>query len=237
MGSLKQPSVSSLSFIQILPNLERLHITDAPLEEIFQCEVIGGEQTHSGRLTKFKELKLSKLPVLKHLWKEEINRGPVFQDSRTVNGKLRKLVPSLINFQSLTTLEISNCHRLIDLGTVRAATSLVQLTKISISDCERIEEILVNIQDDVRDGIAFTKLKHLGLNSLPSLTSFCHGECTFEFPSLEEVIVRGCPRMGIFCHGVVRAPKLQKVQLTEEDVGQWHGDLNTTIKHIFTEMV
>lgn len=242
IDSLKQSSFSSLSFIQILPNLEKLNIDDAPLEEIFQYEVLGREETHSGRINSLTELKLSRIPALKHLLKEEPLAGSSLQDLRTVEvtvyRKLRKLVPSPIAFQTLATLDISKCHGLINLGTIQAARSLVQLKKLTVTNCERVEEVFVHIQDGAKDEIAFTHLKHLGLYSLPSLTSFCPGDCNFEFPSLEEVIIRGCPRMRLFSQGVVSTPKLQVVQLTEgEDKGHWNSDLNTTIKQVFAEMV
>ncbi|GAY66517.1 hypothetical protein CUMW_249360, partial [Citrus unshiu] len=84
------------------------------------------------------------------------------------------------------------------------------------------------------------KLEYLGLDCLPSLTSFCLGNYALEFPSLEHVVVRQCPTMKIFSQGVVDAPKLNKVKPTEEedgdDEGCWEGNLNDTKKKLFNEM-
>ncbi|KDO58840.1 hypothetical protein CISIN_1g0469681mg, partial [Citrus sinensis] len=64
----------------------------------------------------------------------------------------------------------------------------------------------------------------------------CLGNYTLEFPSLERVVVRQCPKMKIFSQGVVDTPKLNKVKLTEGEEGCWEGNLNDTIQKLFNEM-
>lgn len=89
----------------------------------------------------------------------------------------------------------------------------------------------------MNDCIVFRQLEYLGLDCLPSLTSFYSGNYTLEFPSLEQVLVRQCPKMMIFSQGVLGLPKLNKVQLTEEDdQGCWEGNLNYTMQKLFNEM-
>ncbi|XP_021911828.1 uncharacterized protein LOC110825662 [Carica papaya] len=228
---LKRPILPSLSFIQLLPALEKLNISEAPFESIFQSRECARDEMLAGRLTKLSELKLSKLPDLKHLLKEEDEPGLVLPC-------LRPEQVESITFKNLTVLEVSKCGRLVSLVRQCTARSLVQLQKLRISDCEMIEGIIVYLGGEVKDGIVLKKLKSLELHCLPSLGSFCFGDYPLEFPSLEEVIIRGCPRMKFFSQGALSTPNLQRVQLTEGDnEGNWNGDLNTTIKQMSSEMV
>ncbi|KAK6288730.1 hypothetical protein POUND7_000271, partial [Theobroma cacao] len=83
-------------------------------------------------------------------------------------------------------------------------------------------------------------MKYLQLSCLPNMASFCLGDHNLEFPILEKMIVRECPKMKIFCQGDLSTPQLQKVILTEdgdEENGQWEGDLKTTIKRMIEEEV
>ncbi|GKV28975.1 hypothetical protein SLEP1_g37957 [Rubroshorea leprosula] len=59
---------------------------------------------------------------------------------------------------------------------------------MQVTKCETREEIVVCLDDDVKDGIIFTKLEYLQLEGLPRLARFCSGVCNFEFPDLEVVI-------------------------------------------------
>ena len=144
--------------------------------------------------------------------------------------KLKILVPASISFQNLTNLEILKCHGLINLVTSSTAKSLVHLKKMSVSECEKITEVVVGEGGEASEVITFTQLIYLKLDSLPNLASFCSGSYSFNFPSLEEVIVRQCPEMKTFSYGALGTPKLKKVQATQEDECHWKVDLNTTIR-------
>ncbi|KAK9017045.1 hypothetical protein V6N11_079532 [Hibiscus sabdariffa] len=80
------------------------------------------------------------------------------------------------------------------------------------------------------------KMKSLELVNLPRLKSFCSGNHTFEFPCLEEVIVRGCPEMEIFCKGNLNSPLLRSVEYGR-DKGLWSGDINSTVQHLHSTKV
>ena len=45
-------------------------------------------------------------------------------------------------------------------------------------------------------------------------------------PSLEEVIVRRCPKVKAFCHGPLWTPELDRVQSPKEDEWHWKAALN-----------
>ncbi|GAY48190.1 hypothetical protein CUMW_109900 [Citrus unshiu] len=124
-------------------------------------------------------------------------------------------------FTKLQTLEISEC---------------MNLRRMKIVDCKMIQEIIqLQVGEEAKDCIVFKYLWYLRLDCLPSLTSFCSGTYTLQFPSLEQVVVRQCPKMKIFSQGVANTPELNKVKLTEEDEddddeGCWEGNLNDTIQ-------
>ncbi|XVF57351.1 hypothetical protein PTKIN_Ptkin06aG0198200 [Pterospermum kingtungense] len=230
-------------FIRSLPNLEKLVVSDAAFAQIFSLEGFGGEEKDALALTSLNELSLARLPRLTHLWKEEYNLSRAFCELRSLQvlecHNLKTLVPSLASFENLTALEVSKCHGLVKLIACSTAKSLVQLTRMSIIDCDKIKEIIGGDGDEVKGCIVFTQLKYLQLSCLPSLYSFClRDHHVFEFPALEKLIVRGCPKMRIFCQGDLSTPQLQKLMLTEdEENGRWDGDLKTTIKQLFEEMV
>ncbi|KAH9686955.1 Disease resistance protein [Citrus sinensis] len=170
---------------------------------------------------KLEELELSRLPNVLHLWKENAESNKVFA--------------------KLKSLEILECHGLINVLTLSTSESLVNLERMKTADCKMIEEnIQLQVGEEVKGCIVFEKMNYLTLHCLPSLTSFCSGNYTLEFPSLIQVVVRQCPKMKIFSQGVVDTPKLNSVKLTEEYDDEeecWEGNLNDTIKKLFNEMV
>ena len=94
-------------------------------------------------------------------------------------------------------------------------------------------------EDAVEDHeIEFGKLAFLRLDGLPCLTSFCSANVAFNFPSLEEVIVKECPKMNTFAKEVLSGPKLWRVQTGKHKYEwEWEGSLNNTIQALFMEMV
>ncbi|EOY20450.1 Phosphoprotein phosphatase [Theobroma cacao] len=207
--------------IQSSPNAEKLVLSDASFCHIFRSEELIDEERHAWALTLLIELRLSKLPELTHLWEEGFQPIPIFCNLRILEvlecGKLKTLVLSLVSFENLTNLEVSKCHGFINLIACSTAKSLTLLERMSITDCEIMEEIIAIGGDEMEGGIVFTRLKYLQLSCLPCLASFCLGDHNFEFPILRKVIVRECPKMKIFCQGDLSTTKLNQVQLTEEE--------------------
>ncbi|KAG8650642.1 hypothetical protein MANES_07G062324v8, partial [Manihot esculenta] len=229
-------------FFESLPILEKLVLSDASFEDIISCEEIIGEEIHPQSLVKVKELSLSKLPRLKHL--RDAKLLSVFQSLETLNvmecGRLQVLVASSVSFQNLTALQVSNCQGLVNLLSSSTARSLEQLEKMKIEECELIQEVIVAEVDkeEEENEICFNQLKCLELRRLPSLSSFCSGNLTFNFPSLEEVILVECPNMKIFAQEV-STPQLWRVQTGEQLIcdWEWEGSLNNTIEALFKEKV
>jgi len=229
-------AVSLSKFLKGLHNLEILDVHHTRWEEVlFPYEEALGQEEHARILPKLRELILTGLPMLTHLWKEDTQPCQVLHNLEKLKvtecGKLKILVPSSVSFQNLSKLKISKCHGLINLVTSPTAKTLVQLKKMSLSECASITEIVTREGGEANDQviITFSKLTYLKLDCLPRLINFCLGSYYLEFPSLEEVIVRQCQEMKIFSDGDLSTPKLQRVQATKEDEWHWKDDLNSTI--------
>jgi hypothetical protein len=125
-------SVVPLSrFLKGLHNLEILAVHLTHWEEVFPYEEALGPEEHARILPKLRELTLTELPMLTHLWKEDTQPCQVLHNLEKLKvkecGKLKILVPSSVSFQNLSELKISKCHGLINLVTFPTAKTLVQL--------------------------------------------------------------------------------------------------------------
>ncbi|XP_052297555.1 disease resistance protein At4g27190-like isoform X2 [Citrus sinensis] len=145
------------------------------------------------------------------------------------------------SFSKLKNLEIIGCDNLMNIfpPLVGIPSSLVNL---NVSWCDKIEEIIRHVGEEVKENrIAFSKLKVLILDYLPTLTGFCLEDYTLEFPSLERVSMIRCPNMKTFSQGILSIPKPCKVQVTEKEEGElhhWEGNnLNSTIQKCYDEKI
>ena len=133
-------------------------------------------------------------------------------------------------------LEVEEFDVLISLLTPSTARTLVQLKEIEIRECKRMTEIVANegSEAEAGDEIAFNNLEYLRLIDLSSLTAFHLGNHTIKFPSLEYVDMYNCPKLKIFCSGVLSTPKLRSIYINEKEIRKKEGDgdvdLNSRIK-------
>ncbi|GLU24633.1 hypothetical protein SLE2022_406350 [Rubroshorea leprosula] len=231
LGFPKQSAFLLPFFFHSLPNLEKLLVKDAFFDEIFQCEeVIGEEKPVCGR-TPLRTLRLSKLHELTHLWKEESQlEVDILRNLEVLKvqecSRLKNLVPSTVYFDNLRTLVVSECHGLVNLVRHSTAKSLGRLISMKVANCEMIEEIVVCSGDAVKDRIVFTNLYFLQLKGLPTLESFCSGDCDFKFPALRGIIITECPNMQIFSKGELSTPRLHEVKLTGDIYESWDKDID-----------
>ena len=151
--------------------------------------------------------------------------------------RLKNIVPfSSTSFHYLKELYVYNSDVLISLLSPSTARTLMQLRKLGIHDCERMTEIVANegSEAEAGDEIAFNNLTYLLCFNLPSLTAFHLGNRTIKFPSLVVVRVYNCPKLKIFCSGVLSTPKLRAFRMEGEQILRKNGDgdvdLNATIK-------
>ncbi|MED6197126.1 hypothetical protein PIB30_053739 [Stylosanthes scabra] len=169
---------------------------------------------------------------------DEVRR--VNLETLDIHSCRKNIATSLVVFPNLSVLKVGFCDEIANImSSPSAAASLPNLQVLKIYSCDMMEEIVASENND--DGgavneIAFIKLEVLELTFLDSLKCFCQGAYTFKFPSLHIVHVTECPRMETFCNGNLIAPKLSAVVTSWplSETFTWDGDLNTTIKNIFT---
>ncbi|KAF2294513.1 hypothetical protein GH714_012115 [Hevea brasiliensis] len=156
-------------FFQILPDLEKLVLSDASFEEIIFHEEIISEETRAG-LVKLKELKLSKLPRLKHLMHAKLLT--VFQCLETLEvlecGRLEILVPSSVSFQNLKTLEVCVNTMAAKYEIEKFNGSNFSLWKLKIRAILRKDNCLAAIEDRPT-GITDDRWKEMDDNAIANL--------------------------------------------------------------------
>ncbi|KAG7940928.1 hypothetical protein I3843_16G011200 [Carya illinoinensis] len=216
----KMCSLFPYYLIESLGNLEDLHVDHCySLEVIFELDEGLRDLEESNYIfNNLTQLQLQRLPKLLHIWK----KGP-----RDIKG-----------FNNLRFLYVRECNSLKCLFTPSMAKLLVKLEKIVVHLCNDMKEIIAKESGDEekRDHvIAFPQVKTLSLVYLPKLECFCNQAISFEWPSLEKVIIVGCKELKMFVPTrSMKTPKLQGVHDTWSQTFQpmIEGDLNTTIQHI-----
>lgn len=159
---------------------------------------------------------------------------------------LQVLFPSpekLILFPNLKVLELWHCDGLRNLLCPSMARGLVHLERLSIENCNLLEEIVGKgeEEEEIVDKIEMPLLKCLELKCLKNLKSFCQGRYAFNMPSLEDVCVYDCPNMKTFSFGYLSTPNLGKVHQNCDPWFRyrnpsnfvWFGDLNSTIQELY----
>jgi hypothetical protein len=188
--------MSSAAFLLNLHNLEGLSMRYVPFTEIFVNEENSSGEIHAvgTQLPHLKFLRLSELPMLMHLGKE--NSQPVIPNLKilVVNNcvRLQNLRSSAVSLQNLTTLKVIGCYGLEYLTTYSIAQSLMQLTHMEVKNCARLMEIVARNEEEAGYEIAFIRLQHLELSGLPSLKGFCSENCIVKVPSLNTLAVIDC---------------------------------------------
>ncbi|XP_031285930.1 uncharacterized protein LOC116144628 [Pistacia vera] len=228
----------NFAFSQINSNLEDLYLKNKLRQIIWWCrfKTLKIEYDESaniplGLLQRFENLEVLELTSCRY--EEMFSCG---KDEKHMQINLR---PSLASFQNLRVLNVSWCRELMKLMTPSTARSLVQLRELSVEGCEMVIEIVENEGDATTSTeIVFDNLKKLSLEDLKSLICFCSGNYSFNFSSLEELIISECPNMKTFTQGILSTPKLYEVNYHNETKGEWEkievenegNDLNKTIQ-------
>ncbi|XP_022744216.1 probable disease resistance protein At4g27220 isoform X2 [Durio zibethinus] len=232
-----------ISFLQRLYKLENLVFKWFDFKNLICREGDVGEKPDAGRvLSGVGKLKLAYCKNVTHIWKKDLELGHIILPNlETLEvwwcDDLINFGSSSSSFQNLTTLQVEGCNMMMNLVPPSVAQNLVHLKEMRMARCNTMKEIVANSEgDEATYEITFRKLKYLELNCLKNLASFCPGNHTFKFPSLEELIVTGCPRLKVFCHGVLSTPQLQRVKESDHhNRERWAGDLNTTIQLLYTQ--
>ncbi|KAI4354224.1 hypothetical protein L6164_003112 [Bauhinia variegata] len=220
--------------IQRMSTVESLHIINGPFEEVFPIKRVANEETSCDNEIHIKALTLEEFPKLKYICREGNGLDQILKNLEELQvircSNLLNLGPSTTTFNNLTSLIVSYCNGIMHLMTSSTAKSLCQLTKMEITNCIMIEEIVAH--DEITNNeVTFSKLRTLEFEDLPRLESFCSKDYIFNFPSLEDIMIYKCPEMKIFSKRVPSTPKLHNVKdhpwSTES---YWEGDLNSTLQ-------
>ena len=206
--------------IESLRNLESIKLWGCDsLEVIFQLDEPNAEESHvASVLDQLRELDLSYLPKLKHIWM----KGP----------------ERITGFRNLRFLAVWACNSLTYLLSPSIAKLLVMFEKIEDSHSEKIEKILARAGEEEKEkDVLFDKVNSIVLCNLPNLKCFCSETNALDWPSLKEIRVTKCPSLSTFIPSNLNTPKLEGVYdnhpWIEERTCHWKGDLNATIEHIF----
>ncbi|XP_050245316.1 uncharacterized protein LOC126693402 [Quercus robur] len=207
--------------IESLRDLESIKLWKCDsVKVIFQLEELNAEESHvASVLDQLRELDLSDLPKLEHIW---------------VKGPER-----ITGFENLRFLAVQACNSLTYLLSPSIAKLLVMLEDIKVNNCEKIEEILeIASEEEKEKKISFYKVKSIWLEDLPNLKCFCNEVNAFKWPSLKKITVIRCRALCTFVPSdLINTPKLEGVYGQNESDQQtmfpWRRDLNATIQDMF----
>jgi len=131
-----------------------------------------------------KELEISHLNQLTHVWSKAMH---------CVQG-----------FQNLKTLTISNCDSLRHVFSLDIIRAITNIEKLEIKSCKMMEYLVTNEEDGEEGGhinkeevkiISFEKLDSLTLLGLPSIALVSANSYEIEFPSLRKLVIGNCPKL------------------------------------------
>ncbi|XP_050209207.1 uncharacterized protein LOC126659921 [Mercurialis annua] len=119
-------------------------------------------------------------------------------------------------------------------------TSLPQLKKIQVRNCEFLKEIIFTEEHVEETEILFPNLERLVLEGLPKLSRFCIGH-RIKFRSLKRLHIKDCDALNTLVaynqqvnseteflfNGMVGFPELEELRLSKMDnlTNIWHGQL------------
>ncbi|KAK8272991.1 hypothetical protein V6Z12_D11G375000 [Gossypium hirsutum] len=223
---IKDSVVVPFHFFRRFSNLQKLKMVGCNFKEFSPYEGdVGEERDVVTMLPRIKKLTLQGVDNMEHLWKQDSPFHHICANLETLKVSECDSVISLScassSFQNLTTLDVWNCKEMVELITSSKAQCLEQLVTLKIGGCEMMREVIASDGDEAtHHEIIFKELKYLELYDLQNLKSFCSGNYTLKFPSLDEVDVSFCPAMEIFCNGALSTPKLQEVETEREIIPQ-----------------
>ncbi|MBA0619452.1 hypothetical protein Godav_028626 [Gossypium davidsonii] len=236
---LNDSTVFSFHFLQRFSNLEKIEVVDCNFKELSPYEGdVGEERDVTMLLPRISQLTLKGVDKMTHLWKQGSPLHHICANLETLEvymcGSLTNITRASSSLRNLTTLEVWYCKEMVELITSSKAQCLEQLVTLKIDGCRMMREVIASDGDETTyDEIIFKELKYSELYDLQNLKSFCSGNYTLKFPSLDELYVSKCPAMENFGNGGLSTPKLQELQ-TRWDVRRcW--DLNATIEQLNKE--
>ncbi|XP_021602179.1 uncharacterized protein LOC110607389 isoform X1 [Manihot esculenta] len=155
------------------------------------------------------------------------------------------------SFNKLKILQVRNCGRLTHLFSLSTAKSLLQLQKMEVRDCPKMETIVIDESENSYEVLKFNCLNFLNLENLPNLRSF-HTKIK-ALPKIEEFLSEqeSDAHLSLFSR-MVSFPNLEHLGLYSVGCEKiWHDQLSATssklerlfvhgcheLKHLFTTSI
>ena len=131
-------------------------------------------------------------PHLEYLSLSSVNLQKLWHDLLQVTSS---------HVQNLKSLIVEGCHRLKYLFLPTTVKCFLQLTDLTIVDCNNVEEVIFRAGLTATEGhrkCYFLNWSYCILKLiLPKLATFCHGNY-FVFPSLSRLFIEKCPELQSF---------------------------------------
>ncbi|RHN78626.1 putative P-loop containing nucleoside triphosphate hydrolase, leucine-rich repeat domain, L [Medicago truncatula] len=167
------------NLLEVLTNLEELDIKDCnSLEAVFDLKDEFAKEIVVKNSSQLKKLKLSNVPKLKHVWKEDPH--------------------DTMRFQNLSEVSVEECTSLISIFPLTVARDMMQLQSLRVSNCG-IEEIVAK-EEGTNEivNFVFSHLTFIRLELLPKLKAFFVGVHSLQCKSLKTIYLFGCPKIELF---------------------------------------
>ncbi|KAL7170102.1 hypothetical protein ACSBR2_035034 [Camellia fascicularis] len=124
---------------------------------------------------------------------------------------LSKGPTQLVLLCNLTSLRLDRCDKLERMFSLSIARDLMQLQKLSVTECRKMEVLISSEEEgdqneiastttETTDKIVFPKLKGLYLGDLPSFTAICKAINGIELPQLNHLDLWWIPKLNSFCN-------------------------------------
>ena len=147
------------------------------IEAVFDVKGMDDKEVLVKQTTQMKELTLSGLPKLKHIWKKDPQE--------------------IISFKNLCVVRVKNCKILKNLFSVLLCHDLGQLKELDIESCG-VEEIVADEEEIEECRFNFPQLTRIRLWGLSKLRGFYPRKHALECPSLKRLNVYHCEALLIF---------------------------------------
>jgi len=164
--------------LQVLVRLEELEVRDCDsLETVFDVKDIQSKEKLVKQTAQLKNLTLSSLPKLMHIWNEDPHE--------------------IISFGKLEIVDVSECRSLLNIFSLSLCQDLGHLEKLRIEACG-VEGIVAMEEGPMKISFRFPQMNELELVGLTNLKSFYPGKHTLECPSLTKLNVFQCEALRMF---------------------------------------
>ncbi|XWS10273.1 hypothetical protein CRYUN_Cryun39dG0061500 [Craigia yunnanensis] len=184
------------------------HLTSLKLEVLPELKCIWKGPSHYVCLQSLKVAEISHCRRLKYLFSPSLAQSLVLLEQLSIvccDG-LEHIIESdsghvhLPLLPKLTSLEINRCSSLEYVFKIPLAQGLPHLKSVSISDAPQLKQIfnMAKEKNGVDHAIALPRLQHVNLYNLINLSCFCSENYPIVSPSLEKLILMGCPRLESF---------------------------------------